>query len=313
MTVVRPLRILHVSDTHLLGDGKRHYDVVDTTAALRSVLDRASSVADVDVVVLSGDLSDDGTPASYRALLELVEPWAAERGAVVVPAMGNHDLRAGFEEVLGERERTVLVRGFRVVTVDTSVPGAGYGRLDDARLDRLRVALAGGEDPDRAERAADPGWAAFRPTVVVLHHPPVPARSALLAALELQDPGAFLEICAEAGVAAVLAGHYHHALVASAQGVPVVVAPGVANSSDPLAPCGHERAEVGSGFAVVDVPGVPGDDPADGPADGPAPGLSVVVVPVPHASDVADGTELFDLPPDEVERIAALAGPGASS
>jgi hypothetical protein len=202
----------------------------------------------------------------------------------------------------------VLVRGFRVVTVDTSVPGAGYGRLDDAQHDRLRVALAGGEDPDRA---ADPGWAAPRPTVVVLHHPPVPARSALLAALELQDPGPFLEVCAEAGVAAVLAGHYHHALVTSAQGVPVVVAPGVANSSDPLAPCGHERAEVGSGFAVVDVPGAPGPD--DDAADGPAQAVSVVVVPVPHASDVADGTELFDLPPDEVERIAALAGPGASS
>ena len=304
MTVVRPLRILHVSDTHLFGDGTRHYGVVDTTAALRSVLDRASAVPDVDVVVLSGDLSDDGTPASYRTLLELVEPWAAERGAVVVPAMGNHDLAAGFKDVLGERERTVLVRGFRIVTVDTSVPGAGYGRLDDAQLDRLRLALAGLEDsgpddPGREEPAADPGPASSRPTVVVLHHPPVPARSALHAALELQDPEALVDVCADADVSAILAGHYHHALVTTAGGVPVVVAPGVANSSDPLAPCGHERAEVGSGFAVVDVTGE-GD-------------VSVVVVPVPGASDAADGTELFDLAPDEVERIAALAGPGASA
>jgi len=300
VTDVRPLRILHVSDTHLLGDGARHYGVVDTTAALRSVLERASTVSDVDVVVLSGDLSDDGSPASYRTLVELVEPWAAERGAVVVPAMGNHDLAAGFEEVLGERERTVLVRGFRVVTVDTSVPGAGYGRLDPAQLDRLRGALAGLEDPDRATRPGEAAYAPLRRTVVVLHHPPVPARSALLAALELQDPNALLELCEDAGaVGAVLAGHYHHALMATAGRIPVVVAPGVANSSDPLAPCGHERAEVGSGFAVVDVH----DDGA----------VSAVLVPVPHASDVADGTELFDLAPDEVERIAALAGPGASS
>lgn len=299
MTVVRPLRILHLSDTHLFGDATRHYDVVDTTAALRSVLERASAVTDVDVVVLSGDLSDDGTPASYRTLLELVEPWAAERGAVVVPAMGNHDLAAGFEEVLGARERTVIVRGFRIVTVDTSVPGAGYGRLDADQLDRLRVALAGGEDPDRVSRPDRATEVPFRPTVVVMHHPPVPARSALLAALELQEPQAFVDACARAGVFAVLAGHYHHPLTTTAGRVPVVVAPGVANSSDPFAPCGHERAEVGSGFAVVDV--LP---------DG---GTSTVFVPVPHASDVADGTELFDLPPGEVERIAALAGPGASS
>ncbi|MGC5167476.1 metallophosphoesterase [Luteimicrobium sp. DT211] len=297
---MRPLRILHLSDTHLFGDGTRHYGVVDTTAALRSVLARASTVADVDVVVLSGDLSDDGTPASYRALLGLVEPWAAERGAVVVPAMGNHDLAAGFEEVLGERERTVLVRGFRIVTVDTSVPGAGYGRLDPAQLDRLRGALAGMEDPDRRTWPAETTYVPLRRTVVVMHHPPVPARSALLAALELQDPGAFLEACEASGaVGAVLAGHYHHALTTTAGGVPVVVAPGVANTSDPLAPCGHERAEVGAGFVVVDVA-------SEGQ-------VSVVVVPVPHASDAADGTELFDLAPDEVARIAAAAGPGASS
>ncbi len=297
MTGVRPLRILHVSDTHLLGNGTRHYGVVDTTAALRAVLARAATVTDVDVVVLSGDLSEDGTPASYRTLLELVEPWAAERGAVVVPAMGNHDLRAGFEEVLGDRERTVVVRGFRIVTVDTSVPGAGYGWLDAAQLDRLRAALAGAEDPDREERAAEPGRAPSRPTVVVLHHPPVPARSALLAALELQDPEALVEVCAEAGVSAVLGGHYHHALAATVDRILVTVAPGVANSSDPFAPCGHERAEVGSGFAVVDLA-------EDGD-------VSVVVVPVAHASDIADGTELFDLVPDEVERIAGLAGPPA--
>ncbi|GMA24619.1 phosphohydrolase [Luteimicrobium album] len=300
MTDVRPLRILHVSDTHLLGDGTRHYGVVDTAAALRSVLERASTVTDVDAVVLSGDLSDDGTPASYRTLLELVEPWAAERGAVVVPAMGNHDLAAGFEEVLGERERTVLVRGFRIVTVDTSVPGAGYGRLDPAQLERLRRALAGLEDPDRDTWPEDTTHVPIRRTVGVLHHPPVPARSALLAALELQDPGPLLEACEASGVVSVvLAGHYHHALATTAGRVPVVVAPGVANSSDPLAPCGHERADVGSGFAVVDVR----DDGE----------VTVVFVPVPHASDVADGTELFDLGPDEVARIAAAAGPGATS
>jgi 3',5'-cyclic AMP phosphodiesterase CpdA len=308
VTDVRPLRILHVSDTHLLGDGSRHYGVVDTTAALRSVLERASVIPDVDVVVLSGDLSDDGTPASYRTLLELVEPWAAERGAVVVPAMGNHDLADGFEEVLGERERTVLVRGFRIVTVDTSVPGAGYGRLDPAQLDRLSLALAGGEDPDREERGERPGWGPYRPSIVVMHHPPVPARSALLAALELQEPQPFVDECARAGVFAVLAGHYHHPLTTTVGRFFVSVAPGVANSSDPFAPCGHERAEVRSGFAVVDVPGVP-----EGPGAVTVPAPSAIAVTVSEASDVADGTELFDLAPDEVARIAALAGPGAAS
>jgi hypothetical protein len=215
--------------------------------------------------------------------------------------MGNHDQPAGFEAVLGAREVAVIVRGVRFVTVDSSVPGAGYGRLDTAQLDRLRAALHGAEDR--------PGESAPHGSVVVVHHPPVPARSALLAALELQEPGALLDVCAApsassggrsgAPVRAVLAGHYHHALVAWPSGVPVVVAPGVANCSDPLARPGHERAETGSGFAVVDLP-LPGEP-------------SVVVVPVPGTGEVPDGTELFDLGPDEVASIAALAGPPGGS
>ncbi|WP_236609499.1 metallophosphoesterase [Leifsonia xyli] len=68
------LRILHLSDTHLRGDGRLHYGIVDTLAALDRVLAHASSLGAVDVVAASGDLSDDGSPASYRLLQERLEP-----------------------------------------------------------------------------------------------------------------------------------------------------------------------------------------------------------------------------------------------
>src|SRR5512133_296719 len=92
--VEQALRILHLSDSHLFGDDTLQYDRVDTLAALRRVLERAGVLDRADVVVLSGDLSNDGSAESYRRLRALVEPWAAARGAVVVYAMGNHDLRA---------------------------------------------------------------------------------------------------------------------------------------------------------------------------------------------------------------------------
>lgn len=273
----RGLRILHISDTHLFGDGSLHYGMVDTLAALDRVLARASSLGAVDLVAVSGDLSDDGSAESYRLLAGRIAPWASEHGAAVVCAMGNHDLRDGFESVLGARETVVEVAGFRVVTVDTSVPGAGYGAVDAAALDRLRGVV----DSPSAHG-----------TVVVLHHPPIPAASALLTALELQNPSGVLEACASGDVRLVLAGHYHHAMSSVAEGIPVVVAPGTANSSDPIAAAGTERATVGSGFAVIDLP-LEGDP-------------TVMFVAAPSAED---GTEIFDLDAAEVERIAAAAGP----
>ncbi len=270
------LRILHLSDTHLYGDGRLHHGLVDTLAALDRVLARAATLRRVDVVAASGDLSDDGTPASYRLLAGRLEEWAAERGAVVVYAMGNHDLAAGFEEVLGAREAVVERNGFRVVTVDTTVPGAGYGLVGEERLARLRAALAS---------------PAPHGTVVVLHHPPAAPTTGLFESLRLLDPEPLLEACAAGGVCLLLAGHYHHALATSARGIPLVVAPGVANTTDVLWPPGRERAVRGSGFALVDVP-----------ATGPVRAHFV------SAPAVDDGETVYDLGPEEVAAIAAESG-----
>lgn len=273
-----PLRILHLSDTHLYGDGRLQYGLVDTLAALDRVLVRAGELERVDVVVVSGDLSDDGSAASYRLLKERIEPWATERGAIVAYAMGNHDLPEPFEEVLGPRETVVEVDGFRVVTVDTTVANAGYGRVDGPRLERLREVLV-----EPSERG----------TVVVLHHPPVAPTTGLFDSLRLIDPDAVLEVCAAADVRLVLAGHYHHSLVTEAGdgGIPVIVAPAVANTTDVAWPPPRERAVRGAGFALVLLP-------ASGP-----PRAHLLTAP---AAD--DGETVYDLDADAIARIAADSG-----
>lgn len=278
MTDPHGLRILHLSDTHVFGDDTLHYGVVDTTTALRRVLARCGRLRDIDVVVASGDLSDDGSPAAYRALRALLDPWAAERGAPVLYTMGNHDHRAGYEQVIGPRMRAVDVHDVRFVLLDSSVPGAGYGRIDIDQLSWLRMQLT----------QAPAGGA-----VVVVHHPPVPALTPLLHTLELQHPEALLDMCAAAHVRVVLSGHYHHFLATRARGVPVVVAPGVANTSDVVADDGRERAAVGSGCALVTLlPDVTA-----------APTATSVTAP---SGD--DGRVLFDLDAEHIDAIAAVAG-----
>ena len=272
------LRILHLSDTHLYGDGRLHYGLVDTLAALDRVLARAATIEAIDLVVASGDLSDDGSAESYRLLAGRLEPWASERDARVVYAMGNHDLAGPFEQVLGPREAVTVVDGFRVVTVDTVVAGSGYGRIDAARFDRLRAALA-----EPAEHG----------TVVVLHHPPVPPTTGLFETLRLVDPEALIDLCTAADVRLVLAGHYHHSLVTEMgpRRIPVVVAPAVANTTDVLWAPERERAVRGSGFAVVQLP-------VAGPVR-----AHLVSAPAPD-----DGETVYDLDPAAIQRIADSAG-----
>ncbi|WFR66824.1 metallophosphoesterase [Curtobacterium flaccumfaciens] len=256
------LRVLHLSDTHLTGDGTLHQGSVDTTAALDSVLAHVDGVPGTGLVVVSGDVSEDGSPESYAALVERVGGWAERHGAALVAVPGNHDLREGFRQVLanghvlGEGGRPLvhtmeyhpptvpvwgqsLVAGRRIVTVDTSVPRAGYGEISDASLERLRAALA--------EEHAPHG------SVLVLHHPPLPAPTALHDALKLRNPDALADAIRGSDVRVVLAGHYHHHFAGALAGVPVLVAPGVANDTDVTGPYDEEAAYVGSGALVVDV------------------------------------------------------------
>jgi 3',5'-cyclic AMP phosphodiesterase CpdA len=270
------LRLLHISDTHLYGDRTLHHGVVDTTAALERVLAKASEIPGIDAVVLSGDLSEDGTEAAYRKLHDLVEPWAAERGAQTVYAMGNHDHPDAFTAVLGPRRRVHTLGRHRIVTLDSSVPGAAYGSLDAEQLAWLSDVLA---------QPVDLG------TVVVVHHPPTGAVTPLLRLLELDDPHALLGVLDGSDARLVLSGHYHHPLVTLERGIPIVVAPGVTNTSDVTAPEGLERATVGAGFALVDL------------AASGAPRVSIVSAPGPR-----DGELVFELDAEGIRQVAESFG-----
>ncbi|MGA0567553.1 metallophosphoesterase [Rathayibacter sp. KR2-224] len=271
------LRLLHISDTHLFGDPSTlHYGIVDTGAAFARVLATASEIPGIDAVVLSGDLSEDGTEASYRGLRDLVEPWAEERGAQVVYAMGNHDHPDAFAAVLGPRTRAITIGRHRIVTLDSSVPEAAYGSVDADQLAWLSAAVA---------QPVDLG------TVVVVHHPPTRAVTPLLRRLELADPHALLGVLEGSDTRLVLSGHYHHPLVTLERGIPIVVAPGVTNTSDVTAPDGVERARIGAGFALIDLP-----------ASG-APRVSIVAAPSPR-----DGELVFELDAEGIHRVAESFG-----
>lgn len=72
-------RILHLSDTHLTGTGYDAYRV-DAAASLRRMLSDARHLEGLDLVLVSGDIADDGSAAGYEAARDLVGGFAAERG-----------------------------------------------------------------------------------------------------------------------------------------------------------------------------------------------------------------------------------------
>lgn len=204
----------------------------------RKTLDRVLALPNpIDMLVLSGDLTDRGDRDSFEktAALLSVCPFP------VYPMVGNHDTRA---ELLNAFPNTPTQGGFvhyaverfglRILFLDTLEIGRHGGAFCEARRDWLS-----------AELAAHPET----PTLIFMHHPPV------VAGIGWMDPGAdeaWIQRFGEAvsghhQILAIHCGHLHRPIHARFQGIPVSVTGSVAplvamdlRTIDPAVPDGRD-------------------------------------------------------------------------
>ncbi len=240
-----PTHVLaHVSDLHLTGDGSPVGGVVDARAQLDAALAVLTSWnVRCDAWVFSGDLSDDGSAASYAHLRARVEPAAASVGAAVIWAAGNHDDPAAFRAELGPGGGADVpaehdLGGLRVLVLDTNVPGEPWGRASGPGLDWLQGRLA-----ERAEHG----------TMLVMHHAPLPPAQDAAWLWPLVDPGAVADVVRGSDVRAILSGHFHHSAFGTLAGVGVSVAPSLVYTQDLTAGRDLRGQASGRGFSLVEV------------------------------------------------------------
>ncbi len=114
-----------------------------------------------DIVLATGDLTEHGDQASYQRLRKAF----AQLPVPVLPALGNHDIRANFCAVFPEApvdegfvQYVLEDHPLRIIVLDTLEEGRHGGSFCKARADWLQARLT--EAPDR-------------PTLIVLHHPPI--------------------------------------------------------------------------------------------------------------------------------------------
>lgn len=237
--------ILHISDTHFVGDTGLLHGAVDSDANLKKLFrDFAESQARPEAIVFTGDLADTGDGTAYDRLRALVEPAAAEIGAEVIWVMGNHDARTPFRAHLldsdaGEESVDMVydINGLRVIALDSTVPGEHYGEITEEQYAWLAEVL---------ETPAPSG------SVVALHHPPVPSLLEPIASVELRDQARFAEALQGTDVRAVIGGHLHFNTFSDVGGVPVSVASATCYTQDLNVKAGSIRGQDGAqGFNLV--------------------------------------------------------------
>ena len=154
--------IAQISDCHIVEPGGVIADRADPAEGLRRAVDLINALdPQPDLVIVSGDLVNDGTPAQYDHLVVLL----AEIRVPVVPLPGNHDdrseLRRRFAVLpdggpLDPIDFVVDEHEVRLICLDTTIPGSHAGQLTPEQLAWLEPAVGGTTRPTDDRRPASP-------------------------------------------------------------------------------------------------------------------------------------------------------------
>jgi Icc protein len=177
--------VLQISDTHLRAEPNTPADR-DPDASLLATVDAVREVR-ADLLLLTGDLSDDGSIAALDRLRAVV----GQLSLPVLAVAGNHDLLENVRAVFGGTD-TVDLGHWRVLGVESVIPGEDHGQVDVAGL---------GERLDRLDD---------RPTLIAIHHPPrSPSTHPMFQLLGADEMLALLRD--RPHVRAMVSGHLHEA------------------------------------------------------------------------------------------------------
>jgi 3',5'-cyclic-AMP phosphodiesterase len=216
-----PLLIAQLTDTHLFADGSQEMLGCRTNQSFQAVIADISQLQpQPDVLLLTGDLSQDETLESYAYLRSLIEPLQIP--TYWIP--GNHDQGlADMEQVLNSPlispDKQFQKGEWNFILLNTMMIDKVQGRLSIAELTRLEQQLQLHQQP----------------TIAVLHHPPLPVGADCMDQIRLENSDELFEIIDRfPHVKLVLFGHIHHAFEQLRRSVRYVGTPSTCVQLEPL-------------------------------------------------------------------------------
>lgn len=196
MNQISPVSIAQVTDIHLFASEKHQLLGMPTVESFKVVMERLKELKEeIDLLLLTGDLSGDGTSASYENLQSIVNQLQIPTYWVA----GNHDCAIAMNEILNigmiSRRKSFQRGNWNFILLNSAVPECVHGHLTTDTLSWLDSELA---------------KLGNNPTLLALHHPPFLMNSVWLDSSSLKNPEEFFAVIdRHPQVKLVLFGHIH--------------------------------------------------------------------------------------------------------
>lgn len=189
----QPIRIIQITDSHLFKDKDGELLKINTHDTLTGVVKHIKThEKQIDVVLATGDISQDHSAQAYKIFLEL----AGDLAPITRGLPGNHDTPEILDQVWGDLATPVTdIGNWRIVMLNTMVPQSNAGFLEQDQLNLLENAA--NQTPDKH-------------ILVALHHNPVPVGSKWLDTMMVANGHELFAIVAKLpNVKLMIWGHIH--------------------------------------------------------------------------------------------------------
>lgn len=209
-------KLLQLSDTHLFAEPGQRLAGVDTWASFGAVLRAALNHEMPDLLLLTGDLAETPSCATYARLRAMIGDHYPGRVGFLP---GNHDDPA-CDPALFET-RAWSAGQWRIIGLNSRIPGAEGGHIAQAELSWLRAQIDTAPEPY---------------VLIAVHHPPLELGFCL-------DPGRIdngsallAELAADGRVRGLIHGHVHQAASAQIGELSLLATPSTCVQFKPLCP-----------------------------------------------------------------------------
>jgi Icc protein len=206
------IKLIQITDTHIMDDGAASFNDFDTSASLRLVIEKIKeNESDANCIVITGDLVHEATKSSYQKLADYLS-------TLTIPLLslpGNHDIPEMMEYVMGangfDTGKTLKIGQWLIVLLNTRVEDEHSGELSQSEQEFLKQTLE-----------LNPQFHCL----VALHHHPVSIGSPWMDGMILKNAEEFLNITDEFNhVRGIIWGHIHQKFESSRNSVTLLGTP----------------------------------------------------------------------------------------
>lgn len=209
------MKILHLSDIHFRqsyepsSDGYKNMltKMVNPIEALVKCLTEVNQREQIDVVVISGDLTDGGQASDYTYLKKHLAAIIGDKKLIVT--LGNHDIKSQFRmgwlgQSASENSYNTIdeFEELAIISFDNSVFKNPNGHISEEQFTWLEQALIA---------------TAEKPVIVMTHHHLLKEQNTIPAVPQADK---MINLLSKYHVLAILTGHTHHAFTGEIDGIP---------------------------------------------------------------------------------------------